>query len=135
MRRRNRHGWAAVVLLVVGGGCGAFSGTPPVSGSLEEATVKGTVRVHGRPVNNGSVTFNCVNIKRPNAVPARAEIHKDGTYEVKTLVGQNYVEVSCRELAAPKNRVFADTQIPVMVERGENAFNIDLPLASSASSR
>jgi hypothetical protein len=135
MRRGNRHGygWSAVVILMVAGGCG--SGTPAVSGSLEEATVKGAVRIHGRPVNNGSVTFNCVNIKRPNTAPAHAAIRKDGTYEIKTLVGQNYVEVSCRELASPKNRVFADTQVPVMVEKGENAIDIDLPLGSTASTR
>jgi hypothetical protein len=92
---------------------------------MEEATVKVTVRVHGKPVNNGSVVFNCVNIRRPNATMPQANINKDGTYEIKTLVGQNYVELSCKELATAKNRVYADTQIPVMVKSGENTIDLD----------
>jgi len=127
MRRFHLAGWTAVTLLMACGGCDPHGGAPSVSGSLEEATVKGTVRVYGKPVNNGSVIFNCVNIRRPNATPPQAPIKKDGTYEIKTLVGQNYVEVSCRELAKAKNRMFADTQIPVMVQAGENTIDLDLP--------
>jgi hypothetical protein len=127
MRRGKPAGWAAVGLLMACAGCDSHAGAPAVSGSLEEATVKGTVRIHGKPVNNGSVVFNCVNIRRPNATMPQATINKDGTYEIKTLVGQNYVELSCRELTTPKNRVFADTQIPVMVQSGENKIDLELP--------
>jgi hypothetical protein len=127
MPRLHLAAWTAFGVLVALAGCDPHAGAPSVSGSLEEAIVKGTVRIHGKPVNNGTVTFNCVNIKRPNATPASAPIGKDGTYEIKTLVGQNYVELNCRELTAPKNRVFADTQIPVMVQAGDNAIDIELP--------
>ena len=131
MRRCDLAGWTLGCLLLTCGGCDPHAGAPAVSGSLEEATVKGTVRIRAKPVTNGSVTFNCVNIRRPQASPPRAPINKDGTYEIKTLVGQNYVEVSCRELATAKNRVFADTQIPVMVKSGENTIDLDLPLSQT----
>jgi hypothetical protein len=127
MRRPDLAAWTALGLLLGPAGCDHHAGAPSVSGSLEEATVKGTVRVRGKPVNNGSVTFNCVNIRRPNATAPRAPIRKDGTYEIKTLVGENYVEVSCRELATRQNRAFADTQIPVTVRSGDNTIDLDLP--------
>jgi hypothetical protein len=132
MRRFDLAVWTAFGVLMACGGCDPHAGAPRVSGSLREATVKGTVRIHGKPVKNGSVTFNCVNIRRPDATPPRAPINRDGTYAIKTLVGENYVEVSCRELTTPKNRVLADTQIPVMVQAGENTIDLDLPPNPSA---
>src|SRR5262249_59805035 len=61
------------------GGC---SDAPPVSGSMEEATVSGIARVRGKPVTNGRVTFRSSNINRPGAPTKEAEIGKDGRYSI-----------------------------------------------------
>jgi len=86
MTRRDAVGRLAVALWVIGVGCGNPD-APPVSGSMDEVTVKGTVRVRGKPVNNGIVTFRTSNINRPMAPTREAPIAKDGTYTIKTLVG------------------------------------------------
>lgn len=118
--------WATSILLCVALlGCG--TSPPSVSGSLEEATVRGVVRVHGKAVNNGTVTFNSTNINRPNVAPVQAKIGADGKYEVKTHIGQNYIEVDCKELRQSKNRALADTQISVDVKAGESTIDVDLP--------
>jgi hypothetical protein len=117
----------AVALLMACSGCDPHAGAPPVSGSLEEATVKGTVRLFGKPVTNGNIIFNCSNIRRPNAGVRQARINPDGTYSVKTLVDENYVSVDCKELQTPKNRMYMDNDRTFMVKRGENTFDFDIP--------
>jgi hypothetical protein len=47
-------------------GCELQGGAPAVSSSAEEATVKGTVRLHGKVNDNGNIVFHCANINRPN---------------------------------------------------------------------
>jgi hypothetical protein len=89
-RRHWRFGGAALLLLVVIAPAGCDSGKPPVEDSLEEATVKGTVKVRGKPLDGGEIVFNPSNPKR--IVPARiAPIGKDGSYTVKALIGLNIV--------------------------------------------
>jgi hypothetical protein len=117
----------ALVALVVSSGCNVLSDTPAVSGSQEEATVKGTVRVRGKPVAGGEITFKCANVNRPKAQPRSAPIAKDGGYEIKTLIGQNYVEVSCTELNRKENRELRDREWAFMVNSGENTIQIDIP--------
>jgi hypothetical protein len=124
---RYRAGGTAAVLLAICCGCGAFTGTPPVSDSLEEASVKGVVRLDGKPVNNGTVTFRCANIRRPKEPPREAPIGRDGTYTVKTLVGQNYAVVACKELRTPKYKRHIDNETTIDVQSGENTLNIDIP--------
>jgi hypothetical protein len=108
-------------------GCDPYSGVPPVSSSSEEATVKGTVRIQGKAVTNGIVTFRTANVRRPSSPNREAQISKDGTYTVKTLVGDNYVQVSCKELAMPKNRQFIDVEQTITVNSGEQTIDIDIP--------
>ncbi|MGE3819841.1 MAG: hypothetical protein AB7I30_10415 [Isosphaeraceae bacterium] len=103
------------------------SDTPRVSGSMEEATVKGVVRVQGAPVTNGMITFRASNVNRPNAPTKEAPIGKDGTYTINALVGQNFVEVSCKELFTPKNRPYAENERMVDVPSGEFTLDIDVP--------
>jgi len=60
---------------------------------MTEATVKGTVRAGGKPVSRGEITFNPANVNRK--VPPRTEkIKPDGTYEIRTYLGQNVVSVA-----------------------------------------
>jgi hypothetical protein len=135
MTRRRAAGWLALALWAAGtGGC-RFSDAPPVSGSMEEATVKGTVRVRGKPVTNGVVSFRCSNINRPKAEIREAPIGKDGTYTVKTLVGQNFVEVSCKETLSPKNRDLIENEQMVEIRSGENTLDIDIPPKAPAAAK
>jgi hypothetical protein len=92
MARRHAVRWVALALWMVGGGCGNPFG-PAFSSSMEEATVKGIVRVRGKPVTNGQITFRPANVNRRNAPTQNAPIGKDGSYTVKTLVGENSVIV------------------------------------------
>src|SRR5262245_24450250 len=110
LTHRIAAGWLTLVVFMPCTGCDPYAGALPVSGSLDEATVKGTVRVQGKAVTNGNVTFRTANIRRPDSPTRGAQISKDGTYTVKTLVGDNYVQVSCKELATPKNRQFIDLE-------------------------
>ena len=126
MKRRLVAAWLALALGTTGlvGGC---SDAPRVSGSTEEATVTGIVRVRGKPVTNGRVTFRSSNINRPTAQTKEAEIGKDGRYTITTLVGENFVEVACKELFEAKNRQMIENEQMVKIQSGENTLNIDLP--------
>jgi hypothetical protein len=116
----------AVTVLVACGGCGNPD-APRVSGSLEKAVVKGTVSVRGKRVTNGEVSFRAANINRP-AVPAvNARIGKDGTFTAEPLIGENNVEVSCKELATRKNMVLMDNEQPVKIKPGEQTLDIEIP--------
>jgi len=76
-------------LLTALAGCSA---APDRESSLEEGTVKGTVKVRGKLLEGGELNFNAVNPNR--RVDARkAAIAKDGTYTAKAYVGLNIVTV------------------------------------------
>lgn len=98
-----------------------------MSDSREEATVRGVVTLRGTPLNNGRVLFSPVNIKRADAQPRQATIGKDGTYSLTTLVGDNLVQIDCKELLQPKNRAIADTERSVKVNAGENVIDLKIP--------
>jgi hypothetical protein len=124
MTRRHLAGW---LVLAVSAVVGCNPDAPRVSGSMEEAAVKGTVRVRGKAVDNGIVTFRPSNINRPN-VPAReAPIGKDGTYSIKALIGQNFVDVSCKEILTPKNRDLIENERLVDIKSGDNALDLEIP--------
>ncbi len=118
---------SAALMVTLCAGCDEHAGAPSVSGSAENAPVKGVVRIHGKAVENGTVTFNGTNIRRPDAKPVQAKIGKGGSYELKALVGQNYVEVDAKELHTAKNRVLAESQVSVMVNSGDNTIDVELP--------
>src|SRR4051812_32749464 len=90
---RTRVALLLSVAALAGSGCGG-TGTPSVSSSSEEATVKGTVAVRGKPATKGEITFDPTNINRRKAPVAKATIEKDGSYTLKTLVGENSVSVT-----------------------------------------
>ena len=113
--------------LIAGGGCGNPD-APKVSGSTEEATVKGTVSIRGKPVTNGEVSFRSFNINRPNAPLKTAKIGKDGTFTIQALIGENHVEVTCKEISNPKNRDLMDNEQPVKIKSGEQTLDIELPV-------
>jgi hypothetical protein len=121
-RRRFLDGLAvAVVLITTLAGCA--SGEAPGETTLDEAQVKGTVKVRGKPLDGGTLHFNPSNAKR--VVGARdTTIAKDGSFTVKTLVGQNVVTVT------PKKRTKASYGLEyeektVEVKSGENSIDIE----------
>ncbi len=129
MRNLLKVRWLSAWLLFVFAGCGP-AGVPSISTSLEETTIKGTVRVRGKPVDNGSVESNVANVGRTNVTLRRAPINKDGTYVLKTLVGNNSIHVSCRELLTAKNRMFNENQFSLLAGSEENTFDIEIPPAA-----
>jgi hypothetical protein len=114
-----------MVLLASCWGCG--SGAPAVSTSDEEGTVKGTVTFKGKPVTEGTVSFDPSNVKRRDAAPRSAPIAKDGTYSVKTLVGDNRVRASFPGLEA--DRQSSEVELIYYVKPGENTYDLVLPPA------
>ena len=63
-------------------------GAPAVSSSMEEATVKGTVTIKGKPAAGGEILFDPANVDR-KVMARSAPDQKDGTYTIKTLVDAN----------------------------------------------
>jgi hypothetical protein len=102
---------------------GCWDGKPPVSASMTEATVRGKVLLDGKPVTQGSVLFDAGNYRRK--ISAReAQIGKNGTYIVKTLIGDNTITVRGPEI--DRDRDLAYQQFLLGVGEGENAFDINL---------
>ena len=120
--KRRVTGLTAVLVVIACWGCGG--GAPSVSSSSEEAEVKGTVRIKGKPATGGQVLFDPSNINRKSAPIATAAIGKDGSYELKTLVGDNAVRVNAPEVARDPN-LMGNIQ-PVNVKSGENTIPIDV---------
>jgi len=127
MTRRLAAGTLALAILIPASGCGSDAGAPAVSGSMEEATVKGVVRLRGKPMKNGRVTFRTANVNRPNAPVREAEIGAGGEYTARTLVGLNFVEIAGAELTTPRNRMFLDNEQSLIIKSGENTLDLDLP--------
>ena len=108
---------AAVFAAILG--CGSSDIPSQVSGSSEEAKIKGRVLVNGKPVKGGQLIFKVANANRPGVPSRTAKINPDGTYEVTTLVGQNYVETNgVKELDSPKLRQFRDDDAPLHIPSG-----------------
>jgi hypothetical protein len=119
---------AALALVVIGWGCS--DGKPSVSSSKTEATVKGTVTIKGKPVTKGTVVFDPSNYQRTNEAARKAEISKDGTYTITTLVGENNIKVTGPD--AEKAGAAYDS-FSLDVKAGENTFDISLPKGSQAA--
>jgi hypothetical protein len=112
----------ASTLLVVTWGC---DGTPAVDTTTAEATVSGVVKVHGKPMAGGEITFDASNNQRTSETPRKAPIGKDGTYSITTLQGRNTARISSPMVA--KDPQLAYGIYTIDVQPGENTFNIDLP--------
>lgn len=115
-------GMAAMAL--AGWGCGGAQ-APSVSSSTEEATVRGTVTVRGKAPTKGEVVFDPSNIHRKGVSARTAPISDSGSFEVKTLVGENSVTVRSPEI--DKDQALSANQRMVDVKPGENAVPIELP--------
>ena len=125
MRFRNHAGCVAFVLFLA---CGCdFSGAPAVPTSLEEAEVKGTVRVRGKLVNNGTIVFHTANIKRATK-DVLAKIHTDGTFTARTVVGACTILVDCKELGSKQNLQLQEAaEQAVTIAPGTNELTIKIP--------
>src|SRR4051812_45558137 len=73
--------------------CGCGDGSESVSASTTEAKVVGKVTIKGKPATKGRVMFSAANSRRKDVAPRAAEIGKDGSYEITTLIGGNSVGV------------------------------------------
>jgi hypothetical protein len=120
LRRGVSVATACAGVLVLVGGCGS----PAASSSSTEATVHGTVKLKGKLVTSGKVSFNPANVNRKDAAIATAEIAKDGTYTVKTLVGYNMVSVTTPEIV--KDPVLQYNRVQHNVAAGEDTYNIEV---------
>jgi len=108
----------ATALLLVVWGCNSGGSAPAVSGSSEESTVKGTVTIKGKAASSGKIVFDPANTSRRTAIARTAEIGKDGSYTVTTLIGQNIVSAEGRGI--PTNRQVVD------VKSGGDTVNLDI---------
>ena len=124
--RERSVGWLAsgfAAWLIVCAGCGG-GGTSPNSGSSDEATVHGKVMIKGVAAKGGRIYFDPTNVSRQSAPVASAEIGKDGTYTVKTLVGENRVNVETLETRKDPNLSVPE---PFAVQSGDNKLDVTLP--------
>jgi hypothetical protein len=112
----------AGLVVVACWGCGG--GAPSVSSSSEEADVKGTVTIKGKPATGGEIAFDPSNINRRDVKLNITKIGSDGTYALKTLVGENAVRVSGPVVA--KDPTLATNQVNVDVKSGENTIPVDV---------
>lgn len=80
-----RRSTAGILLLAAG-----CSSEPTLDTAKTEAVVKGVVKLNGKPATEGEIIFDPANYQR-NVPKVTAPIGKDGTYEIKTLVGDNMV--------------------------------------------
>jgi len=121
--RRQAAALTIAVTLAAAWGCGA--GAPSVSTDTTEATVRGKVKIKGKPANGGEVFFDASNHRRKVNALRTAPIGKDGTYSIRTYVGENSVQV--RSSARGSGR--GDESVTYDVRAGENVFDIDWPPA------
>jgi hypothetical protein len=112
---------ALVALAAACSGCG---GGTPGSSSGEEATVHGTVTINGARAKGGRIYFDPTTAQRQSAPVASAEIGKDGTYTVTTLVGDNRVNV---ETPVTRKDPNLSTPEPFVVKSGDNRLDVTLP--------
>jgi len=114
----------AIPLAVIG--CG--DGTPSVSSSTEEVTVKGTVTYKGKKITKGTITFDPSNVQRKMASAVSSPIDADGNYAIKTMVGENQVSFSLPEYSKKAaDRPLGYLRIPTKVTTDGAKIDFDLP--------
>jgi hypothetical protein len=129
MRRWERRGGAAIwaaslTALLTLGGCD--NPAPSVSGSGQEATVKGVVKYKGKPVTEGTIRFDPANISRKDAKAVSAPIGKDGSYTLKTLVGGNSINVDLPAALTKGDPSLGMSSNNYDVPSGESTKDLDL---------
>jgi len=117
-------GVVTLTILLALQGCGG--GAPPVSSTTAEATVHGTVKYKGQPVDGGDIRFDPSNIGRRDAKVASAPIGKDGTYKVTTLQGANMVRFSLPAELTKQEPGLATFEKEYNVPSGDSTFDVDL---------
>lgn len=121
---RKLLGFAAAASLVAAVGCDGGPSTPSASLSKEEATVSGSVTVKGAPATGGEIVFDPQNIYRKDAAIKTAPIGANGSFTIKTLVGENAVTVKGPDI--DKDRSLAGFRKVVEVKSGENVVPISV---------
>jgi hypothetical protein len=104
---------------------GCASGVPHAESSRIEAKVTGQVMAAGKPVTQGQVIFDPANVNRASEPARTADIRKDGTFEVTTLIGANRVTVAIPPRLSKKGAPYV--QQVCEVKTGDNTFNITIP--------
>ncbi len=108
-----------VVALSANWGCSNSSTTSP------EMTIKGSVTVNGKRITGGRISFEPVNdddsTKEPKA--RVAEIDKNGSYTLQTLVGKNRV--------VAEGKGIPDNKSTILVYPGRE--NFPIPLVTTPS--
>jgi hypothetical protein len=112
----------ASTLFVATWGCD--DGTTAVDTTTAEANVSGVIKVRGKPMDGGEITFDATNNKRSSA-QRKATIGADGTYSITTLQGRNTARISSPMMKKEPQLAYGIHTIDV--QPGENTFNIDLP--------
>jgi len=112
----------ASTLMVAAWGCGD---KPSVDTTTAEGKVSGTVRVRGKPMTGGEISFDPSNYQRKDEKPRRATIGPDGTYSVTTLQGRNTARISGPMVKKEPQLAYGIHTIEV--KSGDNTFDIDLP--------
>ena len=122
-RLRAAHLLAMMMCGLAAGGCG--SGAPYAESSLVETTVTGHVTSEGKPITKGRVIFDPANVNRRSEAARTAEIRKDGSYEVNTLIGENRVTVAIPGRSQKKGA--PHVQQVYKVEPSGNTLDIAVP--------
>jgi hypothetical protein len=91
---------------------------------MDEGTVKGVVSIDGKPLTGGKVVFNPANAQRKFVPVHEAEIGKDGSYSVTTLVGTNTISVQAIDTKKMPDLAYQSSSFDVA--RGENHFDVSL---------
>ncbi len=121
-----QSGMLLVALIISAGGC--TQQKPSVSSSTTEATVHGTVRINGELATAGEVVFDPANYLRKMEPSRTAPIGEDGTYTIRTLVGENRVRLGGDQI--PLERGLAYEDLLFEVKAGDNTLDIAFPRTS-----
>jgi hypothetical protein len=113
----------ASTLFVATWGCS--DGTPAVDTTTAEAKVSGVVKVRGKPMAGGEITFDASNNQRTNVEPRKATIGSDGSYSITTFQGFNTARISGPMIKKEPQLGYSINRFEV--QPGENTWNIDLP--------
>jgi hypothetical protein len=115
---------SALTVLLALWGCGG--GAPSVSSTNSAATVQGTVKYKGQPIDGGEIRFDPANVQRRDAKQATAPIGKDGTYKITTLQGGNMVYVTPSPELLKKNPGLVTFMKDYDVPSGDSTFDVEL---------
>jgi hypothetical protein len=123
MQNGHRFHTGLITVVALGFLAGCEGGTPSVDSSNTEATVKGVVKINGVPATEGEISFDPANYKRKDVPQRSAPIGPDGTYNIKTLTGENQIRIGGS--LATKKGIAARTVHTLEVKPGENTFNFE----------